>query len=77
MFLEWMNAIACMNEHICPWPEKMTLLFPCHGIYENSLEGIYMSKVMMAADSSPQSCAPDPLFYYSMNSQYCHHTGHV
>lgn len=50
MLVEWMNAIACTNEHICPWPEKMASLFPRYRIYESSLEGISMSKVIVTAD---------------------------
>lgn len=48
-----MNAIACMKERICPWPEKMILLFFYHRIHERVLEGISLSKLMEAADSSP------------------------
>lgn len=42
-----------MKERICPWPEKMILLFFYHRIYERVLEGISLSKLMEAADSSP------------------------
>lgn len=84
MLVEWMNAIACTNEHICPWPEKMASLFPRYRIYESSLEGISMSKVIVTADQSSELFArPSVLPSHPLprtvgvDSQYHHHTGHV